>query len=338
MADDVFSALSKYKKPENYLTAAFLYVLESLWLKYETRPACCEILAELFGIKFLPNEKILFKTQRYAKARGKGKIESEKSTLDAEIASDDKCIWIEVKDKSKHDEKQLQKYKQELDKLPFKTKQLIFLSHNSVGTAKAYKTICWYEVYDSLREKLDSRPELRSNDGESHYLLTQFLEFLDQKGVQIMGIINEDDLKNGLRQLQSLLNMLKEEVRGRLLPDVPKAGENLNLYYMEDYIGFSFGQNRYSVDIPLEEHKLANYFILSMDKNKVEKIEQRRIRSNILQKKIREERLGEEDGDIYARRDLSSVFQVATKDKQKFILGELLQEMWDELKEVKAKK
>jgi len=296
------------------------------------------VLVELLGVKFSPNEKLLFKTQRYAKTREEGEIESGKSTLDAEIASDDKCIWIEVKDKSKHDNKQLKKYKQALDKLPFKTKQLIFLSHNSVGTVKAYKNVCWYEVYDSLREKLDSRHELRSNDGESHYLLTQFLKFLEQKGVQIMGIVKEDDLKNGLRQLQSLLNMLKEEVRGRLLPDIPKAGDNISPYYMEDYIGFSFGQNRYSVDIPLDEHKLANYFILSMDKNKVEKIEQRRIRSNIIKRKIREKSLGEESEEIYARRDLSPVFQAATKDKQKFILGELLQEMWDELKEVKAKK
>jgi len=331
MADNIFEALSKYKKPENYLTASLLLVLEYLW--EENPQDCCQILAKFCDVKFSPDEKLWFKTQRYVKAMGEEKKESEKSTLDAEIASYSKCIWIEVKDTAKPDEKQLRKYKQELDKLPFEMKHLVLLSHDRVATKEHYTNVCWYEIYDLLRKKLDSLPELSGSDKGSYYLSTQFLKFLEQRGVPIMVKVEENRLNDGLLHLQSLLNMLEEEVRGRLIPDVPKAGHEISPFYLGDCIGFSFGQNRYWIHIPLDKHRLTD-FLLCMDRDKVEKKEHRTIRSQILDEKG----LRKDGGDIYDQRSLAPVFRAITKDEQKKILGELLQQMWDKFEEVKGRK
>ena len=92
--ENIFSALAKYNsaEDENYLTEAFVFVLNSLLIR--ECAVGCEILTKLCTenkeFSFDPDEVISLSTQET----------TEQGRPDIKVASTDKLIYIEVKDYS----------------------------------------------------------------------------------------------------------------------------------------------------------------------------------------------------------------------------------------------
>lgn len=266
--DNVFAVLAKYKKPEDYWTAALLCVLEALWDQGEgsvERAACIAFLVKLGGLSFSAAEEIRFDTQRSYK----GTRDRDSSRIDAQISSSDKCVWIEVKDDALLRKGQMDKYKRQLAELPYPeaNKKLVLLRHFYGDWREADKADIrkyWIEVYDWLE---DVRAEAKlSDDTGSGYLVKGFLDYLRSKGVRIVSKISEDALHSGLIEITDFIMMLRQVVEKSGLAvkkDKYSSEENyvgvifdLNLKDnrgRKDFIGYGLEKGRYHVGIYAED-------------------------------------------------------------------------------------
>ncbi|MBU2535662.1 MAG: PD-(D/E)XK nuclease family protein [Chloroflexota bacterium] len=343
MPHNIFEILSKYKKQEDYWTAALVHLLENLWGKRDgtkSRKVCSELLSCICGEPFDTSEKVTFETQRFYKSE-----EADAgSRLDLEITTRTKRIWIEVKDRSSLRPGQIDKYLSELtdSKYPEKVKKLVLLRllyGDWKEAKKAHSRAYWFEIYDWL-EKLKKQAGLDDNTIQGN-MVKQFLGFLELKGVRIMSKLDKEAFENGLSQIISLIAMLKQvvqEMQFRVLDN--KSSEYGSDWFMgfcfelnlkdnqgdRDFIGYRLRQGKYNVGI--DPNDSENLYMGMRIKDIILKDER------IIQEKLEDGDLYKDDGWIWCHSSLTNVLNKPTKDKQIEQLGILFKRMFKRLMEV----
>jgi hypothetical protein len=347
MDNNIFAVLAKYKKPEDYWTVALLYVLQSLWGENagsKEREVCAKFLFNLSGLNFDVNEKISFDTQRPQK----GIEKKDRSRIDAQVSSDSKCVWIEVKDEAHVGPEQMDKYKRRLAELPYPegNKRLILLRRfygDWREADKADRKVYWLEVYDWLKD-LKAEAKLR-DDTQSGYLIKEFVSFLESKGVRIVSTISEDALQTGFTQIENFKKMLKQVVEQsgfaikeeKYSPGYVGVTFDLNLKdnrRRKDFIGYALQKGKYLVGIYADD---LPYLWMEMSGKHVK----------IADVKLKEkEKLNKPDWEIYRsekkreddyvslRASLAPVFSSPDKRAQIDELGIIFKGMFEALKEV----
>ena len=181
---NIFLTLEKYtNSDENYLTEAFVFVLNSLLEK--DRSICTNILNRLCvkndECTFSLSENISISTQEV----------TPQGTPDIKISAPDKLIYIEVKHYSCLGEKQIERYRDALNlQSSKKYKYVVLLTRFSVDfkekEVKPYKHIRWFEVYNWL---LDIKATIK--DPVSIFLVESFLTFLEVKKMSMQKVGSE---------------------------------------------------------------------------------------------------------------------------------------------------
>lgn len=212
--ENIYSALAKYNSAtdENYLTEAFVFVVNSLLQR--DRSLGLEILTQLCvknnDFSFDPDEDISVSTQET----------TEQGTPDIKVSSPDKLIYIEVKHDSSLGYKQLERYKRALEPSIANTKHVILLTRFAIDfeeqEERPYKRIRWFEVYNWL-----TNVRTRAEDPISVYLIDSFKSFLEVKQMSIQKVGWE--YINGVAALTNLVNMIEVAIQGASLTIYAKS-------------------------------------------------------------------------------------------------------------------
>jgi hypothetical protein len=211
---NIFSALAKYNsaRDENYLTEAFVFLINSLLLR--ERPIGLEILTQLCvennEFSFNTDEAISVSTQET----------TEQGTPDIKVSSPDKLIYIEVKHDSPLGAQQLERYKKALESSTATIQHVVLLTRFVVDfeeqEEKPYKHVCWFEVYNWLASARD-----KAQDSVSGYLIEQFMSFLEVKRMSIQKVGWE--YINGVPAFNNLISMIEAAIRGASIPLYKKS-------------------------------------------------------------------------------------------------------------------
>ena len=223
--ENIFSALAKYNSAidENYLTEAFVFVINSLLQKERT--IGLEILTRLCvennEFSFDMDEVISVSTQET----------TEQGRPDIKVSSPDKLIYIEVKHDSPLGYKQLERYKRALEPSMANIKHVVLLTRFAVDfeecEERPYKHIRWYEVYNWL-----SNARTRVKDPICVYLIDSFNSFLEVKQMSLQKVSWE--YINGVPALINLVNMIEVAIQGASLRvHVKSAGWDFKGFYVE---------------------------------------------------------------------------------------------------------
>lgn len=207
--ENIFSALAKYNsaRDENYLTEAFVFLVNSLLLKERT--IGLEILTQLCvknnEFSFDEDEAISISTQET----------TEQGTPDIRVFSPDKLIYIEVKHDSPLGSKQIEQYKKALESSPATIKHVNLLTRFAVDFGeegeRPYKHVRWYEVYNWL-----AKARTRVKDPVCVYLIDSFNSFLEVKQMSLQKVGWE--YINGVPALINLVNMIEAAIQGARIP------------------------------------------------------------------------------------------------------------------------
>ncbi len=224
MTKNIFTVLAKCNSAndENYLTEAFVYILQSL---YESdRDIFLKIIKRICvkgnEYNFLSDEKISITTQE----------SNELGRPDIKITTPDKLIYIEVKHDSPLGCAQIERYLQILDSSSSPIKKLILLTRFSIEfteqQVRPYKNIRWFEIYNWLS---NMKPTSIVNE----YLVLSFLKFLEEKQMSVEKVTWE--YMNGVPALKILMNMIAVAIESTSLKIASKsAGWDWMGYYIEN--------------------------------------------------------------------------------------------------------
>ena len=221
--ENIFSTLAKYNSliDENYLTEAFVFLINSLLTK--ERPIALEILTKLCvkngDFSFGEDEHVSVSTQ----------VATEQGRPDIKVSSPDKLIYIEVKDYSPVDVDQLKRYKKDLESSNADIRQLILLTRPPVDFSEHKgipdKHVRWFEVYNWLANA-------KAQDPVSVYLIESFKSFLEVKQMSIQRVSWE--YINGVPAFNNLINMIEVAIKGASLHVHQKsAGWGSKAFWLE---------------------------------------------------------------------------------------------------------
>ena len=223
--ENIFSALAKYNSAtnENYLTEAFVFVIDSLLEK--DRDIGLEFLTKLCvrnnDFSFETDEVISVSTQET----------TEQGRPDIKVSSPNKLIYIEVKHDSPLGYQQLERYKKALDSSPAELRHVILLTRFAVDLEEGeqpYKHVRWYEIYNWL-----TSARTKVKDPISVYLIDSFNSFLEVKQMSLQKV--EWEYINGVSALNNLINMIEIAIQGASLPIYGKSpGWDFKGFYVED--------------------------------------------------------------------------------------------------------
>ena len=222
--ENIFSALAKYNsaRDENYLTEAFVFLINSLLLR--ERPIGLEILTQLCvkndEFSFDTDEDISISTQET----------TEQGRPDIKISSPNKLIYIEVKHDSALGPQQLARYKKDLESSVATIKHVVLLTRFAIdfeaSEERPYKHVRWFEVYNCLANA-------KAQDMVSVYLIESFKSFLEVKQMSIQKVGWE--YINGVPALSNLINMIEVAIQGALLHIYAKSpGWDYKGFYLEN--------------------------------------------------------------------------------------------------------
>jgi hypothetical protein len=341
MTRNIFGALATYEKDENYWTSALVYLLEYLWndpaRSEEQRGACARFLSKLSDAPFSANEDIDFDVQKVVKKTE----ETSRSVIDARISSDSKYIGIEIKDTSGLNQEP-EDYKQRLLEAAGERDCRLVLLRRSGLTPKEFAKVRgvaydvrWFEIYSWIQEMRSAMQVTGASVG--CYLLAQFSEFLNEKGVPIMTRVTKDGLAKGLAEIPSLLNMVQQWAESAF----ENRGLNaiLTKHFVEaGRIGFGMGQRRDAKDeecyLFYVETDNATNLIIDTTERAVAKLERKNVDCSGPQE-LEKHGLGKYIEDnverIYAHRPLTSVLQKDSEKEQYDEVHRLLDRMFQEL-------
>ena len=211
---NIFLVLAKYNSAtdENYLTEAFIFLINSLLER--DRTIGLDILANLCvtngEFEFGEEEDITVSTQ----------VTTSDGRPDIEVSSPDKLIYVEVKDSSPVDTRQLRHYQKQLNSSNAMIKRLVLLTRFPIDDTEHKgipdKCIRWFEVHNWLvTMRQDAEDPVRV------YLIESFISFLEGKGMSIEKVGWE--YANGLAALKNLIDMIAEAIREARLSFYRKA-------------------------------------------------------------------------------------------------------------------
>jgi len=200
---NLFKTLSKYgsRAAEDYLTESFVVLMQNL---LERRPAAglrfLNTLCGLTGeVRFDNPEMVLLSTQ----------VAVEAGRPDIQLRSgSDILVYIEVKHDAPLGERQLEYYKEQLDRSDSAHKVLVFLTRSLASCQETtlprseYHHICWYDVHRELSA-------LKGGEiGEvCIFLIDEFLTFLEGKQMSLERVGWE--YISGVPSLVALINLLE---------------------------------------------------------------------------------------------------------------------------------
>jgi len=259
--ENIFSTLGKYysARDENYLTEAFVFLVNSLLLKERTTGI--EILNQLCvsnnEFSFNEEETIFISTQET----------TEQGRPDIKVFSPDKLIFIEVKHDSPLGYKQIERYKKALESSAATTKHVNLLTRFAVKFSeedeRPYKHVRWYEVYNWL-----SNARTRVTDPICVYLIDSFNSFLEVKQMSVQKVGWE--YINGVPALINLVNMIEVAIQGAgltLYSGYPRA-------IAKDSRGFYIENNKLWCGIVYDAHLEIIFQVMDKsdyDKNRLQK-------------------------------------------------------------------
>jgi len=254
--ENIFSALAKYNSAidENYLTEAFVFVLNSLLLK--ERPLGVGILTQLCvndnEFAFGPDEHVSISTQET----------TEEGRPDIKVSSPDKLIYVEVKHDSPLGPQQLAHYRKALDSSPATIKRIVLLTRFEIDSEakreKAFdKHVRWFEVYNWLAN-------LKVQDPVSLYLVESFKSFLEVKQMSIQKVTWE--YINGVPALTNLLNMVGVAIQAVPLAIYKRAPAG-------DFTGFYLEKARYWCGIYYDDPLVLVFEITDKKKFSTKRVE-----------------------------------------------------------------
>lgn len=232
----VFSTLSKWTsaRSENYLTESLTVVLNSLLSRERTLGV--QLLGKICGDDSFSfdalTDNIVVVTQEI----------SSEGTPDITVSCPGKMVYIEVKDRSRVDVDQLNRYKHALISSGTESRRLVLLTRHSVDSTQHQnipdKHIRWFEINDWLAD-------VRAKDPVDVYLVESFRTFLRENGMTIEKVSWE--YINGVAALNNLIAMV--EVAIKKLSLAPAWGT------AKDYRGFYFRDAQFWCGILYEEPK-----------------------------------------------------------------------------------
>lgn len=202
--ENIFSALGKYNSGmgENYLTESFVFVINAL-LKQE-HSIGLEILTQLCmkdnEFLFDGDEDISIITQE----------STDEGIPDIKISSNDKLIYVEVKDSSPVSSRQLKNYRKDLESSRYAIRRLILLTRfpTELSEHKGIpdKCIRWFEVYNWL-----VGAKAKVQDPVTGYLMESFMSFLEVKQMSIQKVGWE--YIEGVPAFFNLINMIEASIK-----------------------------------------------------------------------------------------------------------------------------
>lgn len=218
-SNNLFLRLHKWasRQDENYHTESLAVLLEQLL-----------VLAPAVGKRLvagLTNNLIGGDADDASAIEIRTQIEAESGRPDLKIRAVDRLAWIEVKVEAEVDQKQLEKYLNELAEHKVKNNKLVLLTRYSVELppkiAERVYQVRWFEVADWLEKVLvaDSVCEAAG------FLVAQFLDFLEARSMKISQV--GKSMPEGTRALSNFKNMLQEAALACLPAVKPWSGWDL---------------------------------------------------------------------------------------------------------------
>jgi len=212
-SQNIFSALAKCNsaRDENYLTEAFVFVIDSLLQK---EPSIgLEILTQLCvnnnEFSFEADEDISVSTQET----------TEQGRPDIKISSPNKLLYIEVKHDSVFDPDQVVRYKKALESSSATVKHVVLLTRFAIDfeeqQERPYKHVRWFEIHNWLAN-------VKVQDPVNVYLIESFRLFLEVKQMSIQKVGWE--YINGVPALTNLINMIEVAIQAASLRVYQKSG------------------------------------------------------------------------------------------------------------------
>lgn len=187
------------RQSENFTTEAFVHLLLHL-IEFEPEIA-------VFILRKLTKQKLIVNTQTIKRVSINTQVTTEQGKPDIEIKTSDFLIYIEVKVGSGFGNKQISRYREELNKSSFPNKLLITLTRYPIS----YNTnnqedlpnvaFRWHHVVDWF-ENINFKFE------NSKLLVNQFVTFLKKRGIAMDNVSWE--LVSGIRSFRSCLDMVGE--------------------------------------------------------------------------------------------------------------------------------
>ena len=346
---DIFTSTTRYRKPENQFTASLVYLLRYLWnnspdnSKGEQRRRLCFFLSELCGVPFAVDQHVVFTIQKpeIEDVVQDERPDNQRSVVlpDFQISSDSVLVWVEVKDAAPLGQDQLKDYRRSLLGKAGQRKKRLLLLRNRHFTPEeqegADRSPWWYELYVGLRTMIDS--PVFEDGSSSHYLLNQFLKYMQQKGVPTVSRVDREHIK-GLPSLMSLLVIVQKEVEA-IFEGSRVSSPEFWLDEEEPYVYAEYSVNApntkseaYLVQlwVPIASQADGTEIVLATKDDWIRELEQRKIEVPSGNKRFFT------DGEyVYLTRPLDSVFGKDSLSEQSSTIGELLREMYNELAESK---
>ena len=173
-----------------------------------------------------------------------------------EIRAADHVVYVEVKVESGLGWKQLVRYRQALEKEEASGKTLALLTRYYVEpddvTGRPDVSRRWYAVADRLSEllRLDTW-----QSALSAFLVRQFVDFLQERGMTMEQVTWE--LKNGVRAVWNLIQMLGEALDGHKAIYAQSVGKEWNGYYVTEKKGWAGVMWEKPTDLVFRTNELA---------------------------------------------------------------------------------
>lgn len=346
---DIFTSITKYRGPENQFTASLVYLLHRLWndspnnSKGEQRRRLCFFLSELCGVPFAVDQHVVFTIQKPESEDvvPDERPDNQRSVVlpDFQISSNSVLVWVEVKDTAPLRQDQLKDYRRRLLGIAGQRKKRLLLLRNRHFTSEeqegADRSPWWYELYAGLRTMIDS--SVFEDGSSSHYLLNQFLKYMQQKGVPTVSRIDGEHIK-GLPSLMSLLVIVQNEVKA-VFEGSRVSSPEFWLDEEDPYVYADYSvkppntkSEAYLVQlwVPTAAQAAGTEIALVTKDDWIRELEQRKIEVPSGNKRFFT------DGEyVYLTRPLDSVFGKDTLSEQSSAIGELLRAMYNELAESK---
>ena len=344
--DGIFASTTRYRKPENQFTASLVYVLSYLWSvgpdkgKMEQRRRLCLFLSELCGVPFSVDQNVVFTIQKpeIEDALSDAQSDNQRSMVlpDFQISSDSALVWVEVKDTAPLGRDQLKDYRRSLlTKAGERNKRLLLLRNRHFTRQEqegADRSPWWHDLYVGLRTMLDS--PVFEGGSSGHYLISQFLKYMQQKGVPTVSRVEGEYIK-GLPSLISLLVIMQKEVEA-VFEGLKVSGPD---FWLDDEEHYAYAE--YSVKppntkseaylvqlwVPTAAQPAGTAIALVTKDDWIRESEHSRVDVPSDDQSF----YRGDDEQIYLVRPLDTVFQQDTLSEQSSAIGELLRAMRERL-------
>ena len=159
----------------------------------------------------------------------KTQVSTEEGKPDVVISTDDHLIFLEVKVDSSFGHRQLERYRNQLQKSGYLNTSLLVLTRYSFdqNIHSIIPDFCfrWHNLIDWLTN-------LKLNDNISNFFCKQFIEFLTMRGIA-MGKVGWE-LVEGVKHAQALIDMIYEALIAKGITVRSSAAWNWKGFYIEE--------------------------------------------------------------------------------------------------------